>query len=85
MWSGPVDRTRAEVEAQKLTPSQLVHKGTRERCFNAGFDAAIRATTPSEVLRMVHFNHPKYVADRRERFERWDLVQRVEAARREKQ
>ena len=36
-----------------------------ENTFNHGFDAAIRATTPPAVLKMVKFTHPQYVRDRR--------------------
>lgn len=77
MWSSPRDRRRAKLQTERLTPAQLRNKTHREECFNAGFDAAIRATTQAEVLRMVHFDHPKYLADRKERFEQWDLDRRL--------
>lgn len=81
MWSSRGDYERADKRAElartKLTPAQERQKAFRERVFNAGFDAAIRATTPKEVLRHVHFDHPRYLADRAEQFERWDLDDRV--------
>jgi hypothetical protein len=84
MWSprGDYERAdkRAELSRQTLTPAQERQKAFRERVFNAGFDAAIRATTPAEVLRHIHFDHPKYIADRRQQFERWDLDDRVNQA-----
>lgn len=39
-----------------------------EEAFNAGFDAGVKAVTPTEVLRSVKFDHPRYVSDRRKHF-----------------
>ena len=77
MWTSPEDRKRAELRSTPLTKRQKAAKAVAERAFNAGFDAAIRATTPAEVLRMVRFDHWQYMADRREKFERWHLEYRM--------
>jgi hypothetical protein len=77
MWSVPSDRRRAALQAKRVTPAQQRAKEAREVTFNAGFDIAIRSTTPAGVLRMIRFDHPKYISDRRELFEQWDLDRRV--------
>lgn len=77
VWTSERDRRRAALQATKLTPAQAAQKTHREKVFNAGFDAAIRNATPKEVLRMVRFDHPQYLDDRKQLFEQWDLDQRL--------
>ena len=80
MWTTREDRDRAAVLAEKLSPAQQRARAERERCFNGGYDAAIRsllAVTRPEVE--VNYLHPRYVERRHARFEGWDLEQRVAA------
>jgi len=83
MWSSPEDRRRAAIQAKKLTPAQEAKKAQREKVWNAAFDSAISHSMPPQVFRMIRFDHPSYLEDRKQLFEQWDLDQRVELAERE--
>lgn len=80
MWSSERDRKRAAFLETRLTAAQQKVKERLERSWNAGFDTAIKSTTPAEVLRMIRFDHPKYVSDRKELFDAWHREERCREA-----